>query len=50
MTEQPLPETIVCNADLWAACIGGAAERDGYRSQIEEAGLKVAALEENPQY
>jgi SAM-dependent methyltransferase len=50
VTDQPLPETIVCNADLWAACIGGAAQRDAYRSQIEGAGLKVAALEENPEY
>lgn len=23
-----LPDTVVCNADLWAACIGGAAQRD----------------------
>ena len=50
VTDQPLPESVVCNADLWAACIGGAAQRDAYRSQIEGAGLKVTAFQENPEY
>ena len=27
VTEIPLPESVVCNATLWAACIGGAAQR-----------------------
>ena len=34
VTEVQLPETIVCNSTLWAACIGGAAQQDHYRSQI----------------
>jgi SAM-dependent methyltransferase len=50
VTDTPLPETVVCNADLWAACIGGAAERDRYRSEIENAGLKVLELRDNPEY
>ena len=28
ITEKPLTEAIVCNADLWASCIGGAAEQE----------------------
>ena len=50
VTEQPLPETVVCNADLWAACIGGAAQQDSYRAAIEKAGLRVDRIEENHQY
>jgi len=50
ITETQLPDTIVCNSTLWAACIGGAAQRDSYRAQIEAAGLRVAREEDNPQY
>lgn len=50
ITETQLPETIVCNSTLWAACIGGAAQRDSYRKQIEAAGLRVVKEEDNPQY
>jgi arsenite methyltransferase len=50
VTEVQLPETIVCNSTLWAACIGGAAQQDNYRTQIEAAGLRVAAVEDNPAY
>jgi SAM-dependent methyltransferase len=50
VTDQALPETIVCNADLWAACIGGAAQRDHYRAEIEAAGLTITHLEDNPEY
>ena len=50
VTELQLPETIVCNSTLWAACIGGAAQQDNYRSQIETAGLRVETVEDNPQY
>lgn len=50
VTESPLPESVVCNADLWAACIGGAAQRDAYRSMIEQAGLRVETIEENHEY
>jgi arsenite methyltransferase len=39
-----------CNSTLWAACIGGAAQRDSYRAQIEAAGLRVVKEEDNPQY
>jgi len=50
ITEVQLPQTIVCNSTLWAACIGGAAQRDNYRAQIEAAGLHVVKEEDNPQY
>jgi len=50
VTEVQLPENIVCNSTLWAACIGGAARQDNYRRMIEQAGLRVIKLEDNPQY
>lgn len=50
VTEFRLPETIVCNSTLWAAYIGGAAQQDAYRSQIEAAGLKVTKVQDNPAY
>jgi ubiquinone/menaquinone biosynthesis C-methylase UbiE len=50
VTETPLPEGVVCNADLWAACIGGAAQQDVYRAAIEAAGLRIERIEPNPQY
>src|SRR5439155_5325139 len=50
VTETPLPEGVVCNADLWAACIGGAAQQDDYRAAIEAAGLRIERADDNPQY
>lgn len=50
VTDLPLPEAVVCNADLWAACIGGAAQQQDYRTAIELAGLRVESLEENAAY
>jgi arsenite methyltransferase len=50
VTEVKLPESIVCNSTLWAACIGGAAQQDNYRGQIEAAGLKVVKVEDNSSY
>jgi arsenite methyltransferase len=50
VTDVPLPENVVCNADLWAACIGGAAQREDYRTAIEAAGLRVERTEDNSEY
>jgi SAM-dependent methyltransferase len=50
VSEAQLPETLVCDSTLWAACIGGAAQQDSYRGQIEAAGLRVVKVEDNPQY
>ena len=41
ITERQLTEAIVCNADLWASCIGGAAQQDAYLEAIESAGFTV---------
>ena len=50
VTELPLPDKVVCNADLWAACIGGAAQEHDYRSAIESAGLEIERIEPNSEY
>jgi arsenite methyltransferase len=50
VTDSALPETVVCNADLWAACIGGAAQRERYREDIESAGFEVTRFDDNPEY
>lgn len=50
VTDAQLPETITCNATLWAACIGGAAQVDQYRALIEGAGLRLLTVRDNPQY
>jgi ubiquinone/menaquinone biosynthesis C-methylase UbiE len=48
VTEKQLTEAIVCNADLWASCIGGAAQQDSYRAAIERAGLRIEQTRTNP--
>jgi arsenite methyltransferase len=48
VTTVKLPDTISCNATLWAACIGGAMQIDEYHTLIEEAGMKVVKVKENP--
>lgn len=48
VSEQQLKESIICDADLWASCIGGAAQQDAYRETIESAGLRIEDLRENP--
>jgi len=50
VTEVPLPETISCNATLWAACIGGAWQYELYKQAIESVGLEVMAEQVNEQY
>lgn len=41
ITEQALTEAIVCNAELWASCIGGAAQQEVYLQAIESAGFTI---------
>lgn len=43
-----LPDNISCDANLWAACIGGAMQIDEYRNLIEKCGLKIVQDKENP--
>ncbi len=50
VTEVQLSEGIVCDATLWAACIGGAMQQDDYSAAIEAAGLRVVSREDNTQY
>ena len=47
VTEKQLTDTIIGNAELWAACVGGAAQEDTYRALIESAGLVVRQVRRN---
>ncbi|WP_426989492.1 methyltransferase domain-containing protein [Pseudarthrobacter sp. Y6] len=48
VTERPLTQQIVCNIDLWAACIGGAAQEDTYQELIAGSGFAVEKIRRNP--
>lgn len=48
VTESQLTDAIVADADLWASCIGGAAQEDSYREAVESAGLRVQHVRRNP--
>lgn len=50
VTGVELPSGIVCNATLWAACIGGAMHRDAYQQAIIDAGFEIRVVQPNPQY
>lgn len=50
VTAVALPDGITCDASLWAACIGGAAERGEYLALIEAAGFAVQQVRENTAY
>ena len=43
-----MPENITCDATLWAACIGGAKQIDAYEQLIEDAGLEIVKVKDNP--
>jgi arsenite methyltransferase len=48
VSERQLKESIVCDADLWASCIAGAAQQDTYRQAIEAVGLRIEQVRQNP--
>ena len=48
VTESQLPESVSCDADIWAACIGGAMQEDDYRATITAAGFDVVRVEPCP--
>ena len=48
VSERQLKDSIVADADLWASCIGGAAQQDAYRQAIEAAGLRIEQVRDNP--
>lgn len=50
VTEKQLPENVVCNSTLWAACIGGAMQQDEYQNAIENAGMEILVVRNNDAY
>ncbi|TVR30804.1 MAG: methyltransferase domain-containing protein [Spirochaetaceae bacterium] len=50
VTEKQLTTDIVCDATLWASCIGGAARQTDYLKMIEAAGMQVVETRDNTQY
>jgi arsenite methyltransferase len=50
VTKHPLPDGVTGDAALWAACIGGAMQRDAYREAIEAAGFEIQTWRENTEY
>ncbi len=50
ISERQMPERIKSDADLWAACIGGAAQIDSYTDMVESAGFALKEARENSEY
>jgi arsenite methyltransferase len=50
ISEEQMPDRIKSDADLWAACIGGAMQIDDYAETIETPGFADVEIRENPQY
>lgn len=50
ISEQRMPESIKNDADLWAACIGGAEQVDSYTDIIETTGFTDIEVRENTEY
>ena len=50
VTEKQLPDNVVCNSTLWAACIGGASQQDDYSSAIKQVGMEVLYVKTNDAY
>jgi arsenite methyltransferase len=50
VSEERMPEQIKRDADLWAACIGGAMQIDDYAETIETPGFGNVEIRENDRY
>ncbi len=50
ISERQMPEGIKSDADLWAACIGGAEQIDSYTEMVEAAGFALETVRENSEY
>ena len=50
VTATQLPEGVTCDAALWAACIGGAMQRDHYLDAIRTAGFQIDTVRDNTEY
>jgi arsenite methyltransferase len=50
VTDLALPDDIACDATLWAACIGGAMQREALVETIQQAGFTVTLMKANGEY
>lgn len=50
VSEKSLPDNVVCDATLWASCIGGASQEDEYSEAIKSGGLNIVAVVTNEFY
>ena len=50
VTDRPIAPLTACHADLWAACIAGAAPRTVYLDHLAAVGLELITVRENPAY
>jgi SAM-dependent methyltransferase len=50
VSERELPEGITCDAALWAACIGGAMQRERYLEATAGAGFTIELVRRNDAY
>src|SRR5436309_2551816 len=50
VTERQIAPRTLCQADLWAACIAGASQRDLYLADIAATGLELQVVHTNPAY
>jgi arsenite methyltransferase len=50
VTAAQLPDGVTCDASLWAACIGGAMQRDLYLETIAGAVFEIEEVRENDRY
>ena len=50
VTDREIATRTTCQADLWAACIAGASQKDRYLDEIAAAGLELQVVQENPAY
>jgi SAM-dependent methyltransferase len=50
VTDRQIATRTSCQADLWAACIAGASQRDVYLKDIAAVGLELQLIQANPDY
>ena len=50
MTQREIAARTARQADLWAACIAGASQRDLYLKDIAAVGLELRQIQANPSY
>jgi ubiquinone/menaquinone biosynthesis C-methylase UbiE len=50
VTERRIAPRTSCQADLWAACIAGASQRDAYLADVAAARLELQLVQENSAY